>query len=181
MSQGRPERPSVESAATKPVVVIDNAARLSLPVNVLLLAPRLGVMLSPALWLAATATPAPRAAADTPLAATQVVAGLGLWAALFMGPARRLWQRCGGQRSVRIAGGMVTVRDGAILGARAWRGPLNAFGGIDHRVRCSRSGVRAGRRPLLSRWRSLPPHPYPLRIGPRWPPRRRHQPQRSVG
>jgi hypothetical protein len=178
MPQGTPERPNVEPAATMPFA-IGTAARLSLPVNVSLLAPRLGAMLSPVLWLAATATPAPRAAADNPLAATRVVAGLGLWAALSFVPARWLWQRCGGQRSV--AGGMVTVRDRAILGARAWQGPRNALFGIDYPRTLLAIGVRAGRRPLLPRWRSLPPHPYPLRIGPQWPSRCRRQPQRSVG
>ena len=242
MPQGAPERPNVGPAATKadPAVApfdrlpfaIDNAARLSTGVRLLLLAPTLGVMLSPALWLAATATPALRAGADNPLAAAQVVAGLGLWAALFIVPARRLLRRFGRQRSVRIADGIVSVRDRAILGERSWQGPLNEFRGIAYRVRSSLSGVRhelhlvhidpgkslllhgadtiseatiaaAGALlglPLLpavthhrrgvraGRWRLLslfslgrPLRGHPLRIGPFWPGRRRHQPQRSVG
>ena len=99
-------------------------------------------MVSPAVLLAATATPALWAAADNPLAALQVVAGLGLWTALFIVPARRLLQRFGTQRSVRIEGGMVSVSDRAVLGSRLWQVPLEEFSGIAHWVRSSLSGVR---------------------------------------
>ena len=241
MPQGTPERPNVGPAATKPdpaVAPFDrlpfaiDSARLSTAARVLLLVPTLGMMLAPAVWLAATATPALRAAADNPLAAIQVVVGLGLWAALFIVPARRLLLRFGSQRSIRIAGGIVAVRDRAILRARVWQGPLNEFSGIAYRERSSlsgvrhelhlvhidpgkslllhgadaiseatiaaassllglpllpavarhRLGVRAGRWPLVSLWRSLWAHP--LRIGLTrwvWPARRRHPWQRSVG
>jgi hypothetical protein len=136
MPQGTPERPNVGRLATKPDPAVapfdrrpfatDNPVPLSTAVGLSLLVPTLGVMLSPALWLAATATPA-LAAADNPLAAIQVVAGLGLWPALFIVPARRLWQRFAGRRRVRIAGGIVPVGDRAIRGARPWRGPRNEF------------------------------------------------------
>ena len=123
-------------------ITIETAARLSTAVRLSLLVPTLAVMVSPAVLLAATATPALWAAADNPLAATQVVAGLGLWTALFIVPARRLLQRFGTQRSVRIEGGMVSVSDRAVLGSRLWQVPLEEFSGIAHWVRSSLSGVR---------------------------------------
>jgi hypothetical protein len=122
-------------------ITIETAARLSTAVRLSLLAPTLAVMVSPAVLLAATATPALWAATDNPLAAAQVVAGLGLWTALFIVPARRLLQRFGSQRSVRIEAGMVSVSDRAILGSRSWQVPLNEFSGIAHCVRSSLSGV----------------------------------------
>jgi hypothetical protein len=123
-------------------ITIETAARLSTPVRFSLLVPTLAVMVSPAVLLAATATPALWAAADNPLAATQVVAGLGLWTALFIVPARRLLQRFGSQRSVRIEGGVVSVSDGTVLGWRSWQVPLDEFSGIARRLRSSLSGVR---------------------------------------
>ena len=123
-------------------ITIETATRLSTAVRLSLLVPTLAVMVSPAVLLAATATPALWAAADNPLAATQVVAGLGLWTALFIVPARRLLQRFGSQRSVHIEGGMVSVSDRAVLGSRSWQVPLKEFSGIAHGVRSSLSGVR---------------------------------------
>ena len=123
-------------------ITIETAARLSTAVRLSLLVPTLAVMVSPAVLLAATATPALWAAADNPLAATQVVAGLGLWTALFIVPARRLLQRFGSQRSVHIEGGMVSVSEHTVLGSRSWQVPLDEFSGISRQVRSSLSGVR---------------------------------------
>jgi hypothetical protein len=150
MPQATRKTPNVPTATEEDAAVrwdrlpitIESTARLSTAVRLSLLVPTLAVMVSPAVLLAATATPALWSAADNPLAAAQVVAGLGLWTALFIVPARRLLQRFGSHRSVRIEGGMVSVSDRAVLGSRSWQAPLDEFSGIAHWMRSSLSGVR---------------------------------------
>ena len=82
------------------------------------------------------------AIAHHPLAATILGAGLIMWVALFLVPAKRIIQRFGNRRRVTIARERVTVADESLFGSRLWSAPLADFRGVAHHVRATLSGVR---------------------------------------
>jgi Na+/melibiose symporter-like transporter len=81
-------------------------------------------------------------AADNPAAAAQVVVGLAVWTVLFVVPAKRIAQRLGTRRTVRIDAELVTVREVGVLRSRAWTAPLSEFAGVAHHIRSTLSGLR---------------------------------------
>ena len=82
------------------------------------------------------------AIAHHPLAAAILGAGLAIWVALFLVPAKRIIQRFGNRRRVTIAHERVTVADESLFGSRLWSAPLADFRGVAHHVRATLSGVR---------------------------------------
>jgi len=125
-----------------PFSVEQKTSRASAALVLLLLVPAVATILMPVGLLAAFATPALWAAAEHPGAATQVVLGLGIWTLLFVVPAKRIIQRFGTARCVRIEQGLVTVRESGALRSRNWTAPLAEFSGVAHHVRSTLSGVR---------------------------------------
>lgn len=85
------------------------------------------------LWLAVGQKPLPMA-----------ILGVGLvaWVALLLVAAKRLVQRFGNRRRVRIDGRLVTVDDTGVFGSTSCCTPLAEFKGISHHVRATLSGVR---------------------------------------
>jgi hypothetical protein len=125
-----------------PVTLEQKSSRASDALRLLLLPPVVAAMLAPAVLVAASAAPALSSAADNPVAAAEAVVGIALWMALLLVPAKRLLQRFGSARSVRIDRGMVTVHERSLLRSRSWQRPLSDFTGIAHLARSSVSGVR---------------------------------------
>lgn len=125
-----------------PFRVEQKTSRASAVIMLLLLVPAVAAMLVPVGLLAAFATPTLWAAAEHPGAAAQVALGLGIWTLLFVVPAKRIIQRFGTSREVRIEHGLVTVRERGGFRSRAWTAPLSTFCGVAHHVRSTLSGVR---------------------------------------
>jgi hypothetical protein len=125
-----------------PFSVEQKSSRASAVIMLLLLVPAVATLLVPVGLIAAFATPALWAAMERPAAALQVVLGLGVWTVLFVLPAKRILQRFGTARDVRIEQGLVTVREQAAFRSRVWTAPLSDFSGIAHHVRSTLSGVR---------------------------------------
>jgi hypothetical protein len=125
-----------------PLAIEQKSARGRATLPLLLLAPAVATMLAPLGLIAVSVVPTLEIIADNPLAALQASAGIALWTGLFVVPVRRLLRHWRCARSVRIADGVVTVREQAVLGYRTWQLPLQEFAGIAHLVRSSLSGVR---------------------------------------
>lgn len=125
-----------------PISLDQRTSRGSALVLLMLLAPALAMLLLPAALLAVFAGPALDIAARDPIAAFQVVVGLLLWGTLLALPMRRIIQRLGRARTVRIADGFVSVRERSPFGATQWRAPLCEFRGVTHHVRATLSGWR---------------------------------------
>ena len=125
-----------------PFSVDQKSSRTSTLIMLLLLVPAVVTILVPVGLLAAFATQALGAAVEHPEAAVQVVLGLGVWTLLFVLPAKRLIQRFGTARHVRIDLGLVTVHEHGIFRASSWTAPLSEFSGVTHHVRSTLSGVR---------------------------------------
>ncbi len=125
-----------------PLSVEQKSSRASAAIMLLLLVPAVLMVLVPVGLLAAFAAPALWAAAEHPVAAAQVILGLGVWTLLFVVPAKRIVQRFGAGREVRIEQGVVAVRERGLFGSRSWTAPLSDFRGIAHHVRSTLSGVR---------------------------------------
>jgi len=125
-----------------PFSVAQKSSRASAVIMLLLLIPAVATMLVPISLLAAFATPALWAAAEHPGAAVQVVLGLAVWTVLFVVPTKRIIQRLGTARDVRIEHGLVTVREIGLFTARSWTAPLSDFAGVAHHVRSTLSGLR---------------------------------------
>jgi hypothetical protein len=125
-----------------PLNVQQKSSRSSALIMLLLLVPAVLTMLVPVGLLAAFAAPALWTATENPVAATQVVVGLVIWTVLFVVPAKRLVQRFGTAREIRIEGGLVTVRESGAFRARVWNAPLSEYAGVAHHVRSTLSGVR---------------------------------------
>jgi hypothetical protein len=125
-----------------PFSVEQKSSRASALIMLLLLIPAVVTILVPVGLLAAFATQTFGAAVEHPEAAAQVGLGFGVWTLLFVLPAKRLIQRFGTARQVRIEMGLVTVRERGIFGARGWAAPLSEFSGVTHHVRSTLSGVQ---------------------------------------
>lgn len=124
-----------------PVRIAHRSSKTSATLMLVLLVPAVAVLLVPLALLAAFAIPALWAATEHPAAAAQVAAGLAVWTALFVVPAKRIIQRFGASRDVCIEPDLVTVRERGPFGARVWTVPLAEFSGVAHHVRSNLSGV----------------------------------------
>ena len=128
-----------------PIALRLTTSRSSAVMKLLLLAPAMVGLAIPLTLLAARAAAEPwpfSLLADRPLASLQVLLGLGLWAALFIWPLKRIVGRFGASRSVTIDGAKVAVTDASPFGSRSWSAPLGSYAGIAHHVRASLSGLR---------------------------------------
>ena len=83
-----------------------------------------------------------QALSHKPLAASILGTGLAAWVALLLAAAKRLVQRFGNRRRVRIDGASVMVDDSSVFASSNWSAPLVEFSGIAHHVRATLSGVR---------------------------------------
>ena len=124
-----------------PVTIDQKSSRASALIMLLLLVPALLIVVVPVGLLAAFAAPALGIAADNPVAAAQVLIGIGIWTLLFVVPAKRIIQRFGSVRKIGIDARVVTVSDVGPFCARAWSAPLTEFSGIAHHVRATISGL----------------------------------------
>ena len=79
---------------------------------------------------------------ENPLSSAQIVAGLAIWAALFLIPLKRIITRMGARREVEITASEVRVADSSPFGGRDWSAPLASYKGIAHHIRSSLSGNR---------------------------------------
>jgi hypothetical protein len=125
-----------------PFNIAQRSSRTSALIILLLLLPALGTTLVPASILVVFGPTALSIAADNPGAAAQVVVGLVLWSVIFVMPAKRIIQRFGTGRQIRIEAGIVTVSEIGLFGSREWQAPLHEFRGIVHHVRSTLSGLR---------------------------------------
>jgi hypothetical protein len=119
------------------------SSRTAAVLMLLLLVPVLCLVIVPVGLVLVFATGEVRdAIAQHPLAAAIMGAGLAIWVALFLVPAKRIIQRFGNRRRVTIARERVTVADESLFGSRLWSVPLADFRGVAHHVRATLSGVR---------------------------------------
>lgn len=119
------------------------SSRTAAVLMLLLLIPVLCLVIVPVGLVLVLATGEVRdAIAHHPLAAAILGAGLAIWVALFLVPAKRIIERFGNRRRVTIARERVTVADESLFGSRLWSAPLADFRGVAHHVRATLSGVR---------------------------------------
>jgi hypothetical protein len=119
------------------------SSRTAAVLILLLLIPVLCLVIVPVGLVLVFATAEVRdAIAHHPLAAAILGAGLVMWVALFLVPAKRIIHRFGNRRRVTIARERVTVADEGLFGSRLWTAPLADFRGVAHHVRATLSGVR---------------------------------------
>lgn len=80
--------------------------------------------------------------AGHPGIALRLALALGIWAALFGWPIKRLVRGLFGDQTVEITAQGVTVTDHGPLGARVWHADMSEFRGVSHHIRASLSGSR---------------------------------------
>jgi len=125
-----------------PINLEQRSSRSSSVILLLLLVPALAMMLVPLALLAALGVSTLGVAAEQPLAALQVLVGLAIWTVLFVLPAKRILQRFGVTRAVRIDFRSVSVTESGPFRIRDWTTPLSEYSGVAHHVRSTLSGVR---------------------------------------
>jgi hypothetical protein len=126
-----------------PIGIERQSSRISVLIMLALAAAALCMVVVPvALLLAFAARDVWHAARSQPVAVAALAAGLLIWAALFLVPARRVIQGGWNRRRVRITSERVSVSDAGLFGSRSWAAPLSEFLGLAHHVRASLSGVR---------------------------------------
>ena len=125
-----------------PFSIDQKSSRSSALILLALLVPALCIVFVPVGFLAAFAAQSLWIAAERPLAALQILAGLCICTVMFGVPAKRLVQRFGSRRSVRITERAVTVSDAGLFGSSTWSAPISEFAGIAHHVRATLSGLR---------------------------------------
>lgn len=119
------------------------SSRTAAVLILLLLIPVLCLVIVPVALVLAFATGEVREAAiQHPLGASILGAGLVLWVALFLVPAKRIVQRFGNRRRVTIVSERVTVADKNLFGSKHWSVPLADYRGVTHHIRSTLSGVR---------------------------------------
>jgi hypothetical protein len=90
----------------------------------LLLTPVLGMLIIPVgLVLVLATDEVHNAVVHHPLAATMLGAGMTIWMALFLVPAKHIILRFGHRRRVTITQERVTVADESLFGSRHWSAP----------------------------------------------------------
>ena len=128
-----------------PLVIDETSSRSSPLALTALLAPILIGLAVPFAMLgsAIITEPAARlAVAERPLAAAQVILASLALGVLVGWPLVRLLRSAAGRRTIRIAGGHVTVKDAHPFGRTSWTEALSSYTGLAHRVVTSLSGVR---------------------------------------
>lgn len=124
-----------------PLAVAQRSSRTSGLLLILLLTPALAALVATLALLITFAAPVMDAARAHPVEALQVMAGLVIWAAIFIVPAKRALGRFRAHRLIEIEADSVKVTDYGLFGARTAHMPMTEFAGVAHMVRATLSGV----------------------------------------